>query len=162
MNMNMNMGMNRKLIGSLILIFLIVVAAALFAAGKFDVKESVSGRAVSEGKTVSGKTESAKFDISNLMESEFVQDLPKNAVIELKLGENYYTVSKNSVTVGKPENPDLTISLPAKYMNDISAGLCETVKRANQNRELGMEIHASQTSLMWKYRGMLKYKDCLG
>ncbi|MBS3077854.1 hypothetical protein J4233_06350 [Candidatus Pacearchaeota archaeon] len=102
------------------------------------------------------------YDISDLLDNDIVKDLPKNAVIELKLGEKYYTVSRDSVSVGKASSPDLTITLPASYAGQISSGLCEMARKASQNKELGVEIHSSQTALMWKYRGMLKYRDCLG
>jgi hypothetical protein len=105
--------------------------------------------------------EALSYDVSDLLDSDIVQDLPKNAVIELKLGEVYYSVSRDSVVSGRPSNPDLTISLPANYAGGIN-NLCETIRKANQNKDLGIEAHSSQTSLMWKYRGMLKYKGCLG
>ncbi|MFH1802988.1 MAG: hypothetical protein ABH864_06095 [archaeon] len=106
--------------------------------------------------------ESISYDISVLLESDMVKALPKKAVIELKLGNQYYTVSRDSISAGRPSNPDLTISLPASYANQIALGLCAMVKNANENRDLGIEMHSSQTALMWKYKGMLKYKDCLG
>lgn len=101
------------------------------------------------------------YDISDLLESDMVKDLPNKAVISLKLGNEYYTVKKDSVSAGRPADPDLTISLPLSYAGQLSLGLCQMVKNANANKDLGIEMHASQTSLMWRYRGMLKYRDCL-
>jgi hypothetical protein len=101
------------------------------------------------------------YDVSDLLDNEMVQDLPKEAVIELRLGDDYYTVSRDSIVAGRPQNPDLTITLPANYAGQISNGLCEMIKQANSKRDLAIETYASQTSLMWKYRGMLKYKECL-
>jgi hypothetical protein len=108
------------------------------------------------------KFETIGYDISDLDKSEMIKDLPKSAVIELKLGENYYSIKKNSVSTGRPPNPDITISLPAEYISQISLGLCAMVKNANSNGDLSIKTHLSQTSLMWKYKGMLKYKSCLG
>lgn len=106
--------------------------------------------------------ETMGYDISGLLNSDMVKDLPKKAVIELKLGEEYYAVTKDSISAGRPSNPDLTISLPAHYANQIAFGLCSMVKKASDNGDLSMEMHSSQAALMWKYKNMLKYKNCLG
>jgi len=105
--------------------------------------------------------EELNYDISDLLDNEIVQDLPESAVIELKVGEDYYTVSRDSISAGRPSSSDLTISLPADYADQISESLCEMIKRANENRDLEIEMHSSQTALMWKYRRMLKYRECL-
>lgn len=148
-----------------VLISIVVIAAVVVIAKQALSGAEISGRAISEGKTSKSQTKQAasgSLDGPAIAKSDFVKDLPKSAVIELKIGEEHYTVSKSSVTLGRPENPDITLTLPTKYSTELSKDLCGAVKQANQNRDLGVEIHTSQTALMWKYRGMLKYKDCLG
>lgn len=102
------------------------------------------------------------FDFSILETDPLVQDLPKKAVISLNVGGNYYTITKSSVVKVKATEPDLTISIPGRYLEEISGGLCETVKKANANGDLVIQSDLSEGSLAWKYKSMLKYKDCLG
>lgn len=105
--------------------------------------------------------EEINYDISGLLQSEMIRDLPEKSIVSLRLGGEYYTISKDSIIRGRPTNPDLTILLPLNYANQISNGLCGMIKSANTNGDLGIEMHSSKTSLMWKYRGMLKYRNCL-
>lgn len=161
----------------LIFALLMIVFVAVLTVERNAIMAREVSEQVSEDKTQTGgagkkaasnvkasdklKFEELSFDSSNLLKSDFVSDLPSNAVIELKLGDNYYSVTSDAVSLGRPANPDLTISLPQSYGGQISGDLCETIRKANKNRDLGIEMHASEMALAWKYRGMLKYKDCL-
>ncbi|MBU0906569.1 MAG: hypothetical protein KKD18_00990 [Nanoarchaeota archaeon] len=141
----------------------IIVIALMLARGFIVDSGAVSAQAIrQDGKRAVVGNNADGYGISDLANSDMVRDLPGKASIELKLGDGYYTLSKDSVAVGRPFNPDLTISLPSSYANQISLGLCEMIQNANANGDLEIEMHSSQTSLLWKYRGMLKYKDCLG
>jgi len=123
----------------------------------------ISGEAVLEGngKLSIVKSPASGANILALKDNEIVKNLPNSAIISLKLGDEYYTVKKNSVTAGKPIDPDITISLPKSYSTKLSEDLCEVFRKANQNKEIAVEIHSSQSALLWKYKGMLKYKNCL-
>ncbi len=88
--------------------------------------------------------------------------MPKKAVISLQLGENYYIVERGSVKAGKASDPDISVYLPVEYVRDISRGLCYVMGKAEQEGDLWMDQHGSDAAMMWRYKGMLKYKECLG
>jgi hypothetical protein len=99
--------------------------------------------------------------LSGLALSSLSQDLPKDASIELKLDSQSFSLSRGSIRSGKPKNPDITISLPMRYISK-EKDICEVISSANQNKDLSVTLHRSQTALLWKYRSMLKYRDCFG
>ena len=151
---------------SILLLLVGLVLVLTLSEGFFEESSSkdVSGGAVLEGNRVPSvvkKTETGNLNAGELKETDVVKNLPKDATVALSLGGEYYTVKKGSVVAGKPSDSDITISLPAAYAPRISESLCGTVKKANQNGELAVEMHSSQAALIWKYRGMLKYRDCL-
>jgi len=102
------------------------------------------------------------FDITYLSSSQIVEDLPKKAVISLQIGDDYYVVEKGSIRSGRASDPDISIALPVEYVRYIPEGLCSIIERAEHNGELWIEEHSSTASLLWKYKSMLKYRDCLG
>lgn len=102
------------------------------------------------------------FDINSLAENELVASLPKEAVIFLQLGNEDYTIRRSSIARGAPSSPDILIKLPSSSLADLSNGLCSAVQNAENNGQLVIETYLSDSSLMWKYRSMLKYKNCLG
>lgn len=111
-----------------------------------------------------------------LQSQSIIQELPKKAIILLVLsdtgdntGENpedEYIITRGSVKQVNAENPssnsnpDLIIFIPSKYIPE-SYNFCNAIKQANKNRDLEYELKESKASLLWKYRGMLKYKECL-
>ncbi len=93
-----------------------------------------------------------------------VQELPSKAVIYLHVGnELHYTIKRESVTDGVPQNPDITLSMPVSYIDDLGTiGLCNTIILANDNGDLSAQVHLSQKALLWKYRSVLEYRECFG
>jgi len=112
-----------------------------------------------------------KATFSSYAQSQpIIKDVPDNAEVLLKLynfntgarkWETSYIVKKGSVTEGTLSNPEITLILNSKYLADLNKiGFCATVKKANQNGDLGMEFGVSEVTLAWKYRVMMKYKEC--
>jgi len=104
-----------------------------------------------------------------LKTQNIVKDLPSNAVIMLKLynydtgerqWESSYVIKKGSVTKGSVEEPDITLILASKYVPKLS-NFCGTIQTAKKNNDFGVETTMSQTALLWKYKSVMKYKDCL-
>jgi len=93
--------------------------------------------------------------------NSFVRDLPDDAVISLVVGDEYYTIKKSSVTKEKVNGCDFQLSIPEKYI-PMLGNLCTAVQTAKSNGELGFESSMSKTSLLWKYKSAIKYKDCFG
>jgi hypothetical protein len=127
-----------------------------------DAHSSITGNAVQVAEPRNQKSLGSERSISSLGSEQIVEDLPDKAVISLKIGEKDYTVLKGEIKEGKASSPDIAVTLPAKYASGFSNGLCNAVREANKNGDLQVEIFASKSSLTWKYKGMLKYKDCLG
>ena len=96
-----------------------------------------------------------------LEQNEIITSLPKNAVISLKVDSEYYTVKKSSVVKGKAENPDMEVYIPGNDVSQIG-DFCNTVKNAIDNGDAVFDLKISQVSFLWKYRSVLKYKDCFG
>ena len=57
----------------------------------------------------------------------------------------------------------MIISIHSKYVSE-SYNFCNAIKQANRNGDLSYEVNPdlSKASLLWKYKSMMKYKDCLG
>ena len=93
--------------------------------------------------------------------NSFVINLPDSAVISLKVDEDYYAIKKGSVTKEQANSPDFQITLPGEYI-PMLGNLCSAVDAAKKNGDLGFETSMSKTSLLWKYKSMLKYRECFG
>lgn len=93
----------------------------------------------------------------------YVHDMPSDGNVALFIGNNAYTLTKGSVLPGEPAQPDVTIRIPAAYLEVIGDyGPCAALAIANQHGDLAVELHGSSTSLGWKYKKLIKYKSCLG
>lgn len=149
------------LFASVLIVFvaLLSVMKWFFFAG---VQRDISGRMTEAQGGASIVKQGIGIDTKEFLSDEIIQDLPKDAVVEIRFGEDYFSVSRDSINPGRPKNPDLSISLPANYASQLSDGLCEVTKKANSNGELIIEARAPQAVLLWKYKGMLKHKECLG
>ena len=101
-----------------------------------------------------------------------IQELPKDALISLRLynfdtgvrqWEKSYVITKGNVEEVNAQNLDenkldLEIIINSKYA--LSAEFCTAIKQARANNDFGYELKASKASLLWKYRGMMKYNNC--
>ena len=77
--------------------------------------------------------------------------------------EKSYVITKGNVEEVNAQNLDenkldLEIIINSKYA--LSAEFCTAIKQARANNDFGYELKASKASLLWKYRGMMKYKNC--
>ncbi len=109
--------------------------------------------------------------VSDLSKSGIVQDLPKDSILKLQFynfdsgqreWEKSYNLKKNLVEEGD-ELGDIQIMMDSKYVGDFKVkGPCEVLTDAKDNGDFGIETKMSQSALMWKYKNMLKYRDCLG
>lgn len=106
-----------------------------------------------------------------LRNQDIIRDLPKNGVLSLRFynfdsgeraWEESYILTKGNVREGIAENPDAEIIIHSKYVKELGNGFCDTIVKANENGDVGVEIKLPTTSFMMKYSGLLKYKSCLG
>jgi hypothetical protein len=101
-----------------------------------------------------------------LSQNEMIKSLPNNAKVELVLHnltfERDYVLSRNGVVQGSLDNPDMVLTLPVSYLDNLTTdNFCGVVKTANKNRDLGFESSQGMFGLMFKYRGMIKYRSCV-
>jgi hypothetical protein len=107
-----------------------------------------------------------------LSQNDIVKDLPENAVLLLqfynfktgfRVWEKSYILKKNYVKEGSIENPDLTITLSSKYLGQMTPGnFCNVIQIARANNDLGIYTELSNTQLLWKFKSMYEYRECLG
>ena len=100
-----------------------------------------------------------------LISSEFVKDIPEKESISLRFFkfENGQRVWQDSFLIGNNQNPSIYLSLHSKYISELNnENLCEIIKKANENKDLGFHSEFSKTRLLIKYASMLKHRKCLG
>lgn len=105
-----------------------------------------------------------------ILGSDFIKDLPKNGVISLtfftfcngnRIWQNNFLIGKNQIL--SSGTPDIYLTLHSKYISQFNGNnLCDVIKSANANGDLGSYSDLSDTKLMLKYSGLLKYRDCFG
>ncbi|PIN89567.1 hypothetical protein COU60_03075 [Candidatus Pacearchaeota archaeon CG10_big_fil_rev_8_21_14_0_10_34_76] len=95
--------------------------------------------------------------------SQFMESFPSEGKALLIVGEEKFTIKKGSVIRGDIQYPDMIIRFPEKYLDTLGKrGLCNTVREAEDKGDLAIQLQASELELAWKYKGMFKYKNCLG
>jgi hypothetical protein len=109
---------------------------------------------------------------SYLMANSMIRDLPEGTAINLRFfnfnsglrqWEKSYILTKGSAKEGLSNSADITLSLHSKYLTQFTTqNFCGVIKQANANGDLGFESSLSKVSLLWKFKSMMKYRDCLG
>jgi hypothetical protein len=104
-------------------------------------------------------------DFSNYLESHpAIQDLPEDSYIELNLGEGGYLISEEQVLIqelGDLES-DIDVTIPEEYLSMVEeVGLCQTIGEITKEGDFEIDTNLSTFELINKYKGLLKYKDCL-
>lgn len=109
--------------------------------------------------------------ISNLLANEMISSIPKNGVLSLTTfnfnsGEREIEktfILKKDLAYEGSESADIYINVHSKYVTQLNTNnLCDVLKRANANGDFGAWSELEDSSLVWKYKSMLKYRDCLG
>ncbi len=105
-----------------------------------------------------------------LLSSDFIKDVPKKNPISIRffyfdegyrIWQDRFYLS-NGELIEKTET-SMELIIHSKYIDDLGTkDLCTIVQIANQNGDLGVETEFSDAELLWKYKGMMKHKDCFG
>ena len=100
-----------------------------------------------------------------------IQELPEKAAILIRFYnfdsgerevENSYLIKKGSIVEASgDEKVDLVVYMHSKYIPELG-WFCSAIKKARSNGDFSFEMKGSKIGLLWKYRGMMKYKDCVG
>ena len=106
-----------------------------------------------------------KQDFSNYLESHpAIQELPEDSSIVLNLGENEYLISEGEVFIEESGDieSDIDVSIPEEYLSMVAeVGLCQTIGEIAKEENFEIDTNLSTFELIKKYKGLLKYKDCL-
>ncbi len=155
---------------NIIMIFSILAVLIIFLVFIFGDKNSSDSNIKS--RSISGESISINRLTTYLEEQEIIRALPEDAKISIKpynfnsgerRWEKEYKITGDAVQDGKIENPDVSIRIDSKYLTQLKENnLCDVIKQAKQNGELGFDVSISRTRLLWKYKSVLKYKDCFG
>jgi hypothetical protein len=107
-----------------------------------------------------------------LAKNSLIQDLPGDAKIALQFynfnsgereWEKSYVLTKGEVNEGVINDYDIRLIMHSKYLTILDENnLCNVIQRAQNNNDFASETAMSTASLLWKYKGVLKYKSCLG
>ncbi|MBS3080564.1 hypothetical protein J4221_03770 [Candidatus Pacearchaeota archaeon] len=159
----------KKIIAMILAI--VMILAILLISNKLTGKIVGFSDLFSKNKKTSEYVQVNKENLGNyLSRLSITHELPDDAEIELLIYnfdkgyreiEDTYVITKGNVYKGKAEVPDIVVLLHSKYINNLGY-LCSTLQEANRNGDLGIELKKSSTSLLWKYKSIIKYKDCLG
>jgi len=116
-------------------------------------------------------TEEDYLQFENVIsQNSLIQDLPDDAIILLSFYsaspeelEKDYLLRKNSVEKGETHDYDMKLIINSKYLTKLNENnFCEIIQIAKNNGDFFSETEMSTTSLLWKYKSVLKYKSCFG
>ncbi len=158
----MHISKERKVSLAVALIAVLLLSVALFIPIKIN--GTISGFAYSSNTASSVKIKVVTMEnLPGYLEgTSLVKDLPKDAVISLKVGESSFIVKKGDVQQGVAENPDIEVWFDEKYLEDLGAmGICGSASKAKNENGFRVYSSLSELELLWKFRSLLKYKDCI-
>jgi len=165
------MKLNKKQ-GIVFTVGLIIILVLIYYAITSTIS-SVSGKAISNSQA-SNQVAVTKENFHQYIESQkIIQELPKKALISLRLynfdtgirqWEKSYAITRGSVEVvntpiSNEDKLDVEIIIDSKHV--LSAEFCTAIKQARANNDFGYELKSSRVALLWKYRGMMKYRGCV-
>lgn len=92
-----------------------------------------------------------------------ISSLPKSSSVGLVIGSKNYEIDGRNVHLTDSQiNNDIKITLPEGYETIIGElGLCDAIRKANNEKKLVVDLYASKATLLLKYRNLLKYGECL-
>jgi len=157
-------------------ILLIVIGIILIIAAGLTVKnKNLLGSFLGMGKE-QGEVPTIKINYGNIAQvlsaTSLVKELPKDTLLSLRFynfnsgtrqWEKSYIIKKGEVKERNTENADITFTLHSKYLKQLTnKNFCSIIKQARANKDLGIETGISKAKLLWKFKGMLRYRKCLG
>ena len=165
--------MNKKILISVIRV-LVLGALAITLIPEESSREINPGNKVITGRTVSNPATDITYDnLPNfLSRNAVIKDIPDNNKILLQFYnfnsgsreyEKSFILTKGNVEEGELDNPDLTMIIHSKYLEDWdSRNFCTIMSRANKNGDLSYSSELSTAKLLWKFKSMNKHKSCFG
>ena len=116
------------------------------------------------------------IDYSNfaqaLSSSSIVNELPSDSAILLRFynfnsgereWEKSYIIRKGEVKEGYNSDVDMTVVMHSRYIEPLNnKNFCSVIRESQKNGDFGYESKISDARLLWKYKGMIKYRECFG
>lgn len=122
------------------------------------------------GQVISSPEEYALFEDA-VRSSPLLSELPSDAEILVRFynfdsgereWERSYLLQKDSFTEGTSETPDFVLLLHSDYLSQGQGDLCAVVRQAKAAGDLGAYSDQSSAKLLWKYKALLDYRECVG
>ena len=153
-------------------IIALLLIGILIAINSFKSAKVVETGEATKGVIANSLAPLTKEDFASyLEEQQFVKDLPKDVNINFRFynfnsgerqWEESYIITKGKVENGLHENPEATIILHSKYLIDLGNDFCNTIKKAKANGDVAVDTSLSKLELLWKFKSVLKYRECVG
>lgn len=158
----------------LLLIFSVITLVIIFLSSiqNQPITSSSSSSGTKSAPIVYGVAAPLDFDnFENLAnENSMIKDLPEDSIIQIdfynfnsgeRIWEDSYVITKEGISKGTTSDAQIKIILHSKYLTVLNEdNFCKVVKRASSNGDLGYETGLSSIELAWKFKSMMKYKDC--
>jgi len=157
-----------KVIGIFIVLFcLVLILGVMFQSPK------ITGNVVKEN------SEEININYDNfaevLSENKIVKDLPKKAIFLFSEYGNSnsskkYLIEKSKITEIKEieesekiSEVDFEVSINSKYLDELTNNnYCGILSEVIDNDDFRVDLYKGKWGLFWKYKRMIKYKDCFG
>ena len=150
--------------------FVLVAAIILVTAGYFVFSNEKNPP--TSGQVVKGERETVTMQTfpSYIKNVDIVKDLPKDSVVSLKFYnfntgkraiDAQYVISSGQARLGSADNPELEILIHSKYFSEMN-DFCKAFKNAKESNDVAYWSNINSAKFLWKYRKMMKYRDCLG
>jgi len=111
-----------------------------------------------------------KFE-SRVSKEQIVRDVPPKAKISLKFFHLVEDCKKQDkiylLRDGKIEERNIESDIEIRINSDyaekmVTDDLCKIISEAREKGDLEQSVNVGSTKLMWAYKNMLEYKECLG
>ena len=108
----------------------------------------------------------------NLMKNQdLVKDVPEKGSIKIRffhftqgcrIWDKTYVLS-GGIIQEKNTDTDIYVQMHTDYAKKINENnLCDIIMEARNNGDLGQWTELGKTTLLWRYKSMMKYRECLG
>jgi hypothetical protein len=108
---------------------------------------------------------------NSLQNEDFVQDLPSKGSVRLRffhfvgpcrIWDKAYYITRGLVEE-KNQKADIDIWIDSKYADMFQTkDMCEVINLAREEGALGQWSDMTEAGLLWRYKSMLKYRECMG
>ena len=157
---------NKKRVIIIIGIIIILIISIFLIINKF----SSTGKSVQQIKVVPLSSGQREKVTQFLLSSEFTQDMPKKQSISLRFFDfkDGKRIWQDSFLIGKNQilsegDPAIYLILHSKYISELNQeNLCDVIKKAKVNGDLGFYSEYNKARLLIKYASLLKHRKCFG